>query len=59
MIFPPSLAFGSVARLRRSRFAQVEIHEFISFTKWFDVHRVVIDSIVAAIEDGAGEFVMP
>jgi antirestriction protein ArdC len=46
--------------MRLSRLAQEEYmnNEVLSHTR-FDVYRAVTDSIVASIEAGAGEFVMP
>ena len=46
--------------MRLSRLAQEETMntEVLSHAR-FDVYRTVTDSIVAAIEAGAGEFLMP
>jgi antirestriction protein ArdC len=51
---------GSAAIVRLSRLAQEEDMnaEVLSHTR-FDVYRAVTDSIIAAIEAGAGEFIMP
>ena len=58
--FQTSRASGSAAIVRLSRLAQEDyMHtEGLSHTR-FDVYRTVTDSIVAAIEAGAGEFIMP
>ena len=55
-----SRAFGSDAIMRLSRPAQeaimnAEVHSH----QRFDIYRTVTDSIVASIEAGAGEFIMP